>query len=225
MFFLWCLFSFVFSFVASRLLTTPHSDNPLFVVLRAVNVTVANLDNARMQLTALILKHPFMSQAALISRISRFYINAVLREVWKLIGSADIIGDPVGLFTDIGTGFSELFYEPAQGMVAGPEEFALGVARGLKSVVAHTVHGVFSTTSKFTGAVGSGLARLSADDEYIAEREAQRRAAPRHVGDGLVQGAMGMGRGLLDGITGIVVRLSFALLCVCCWCCWLLSCC
>jgi hypothetical protein len=206
-----CLFFVVCLFVLRCLpffLHLLHSDNPVFIVLRAIGVTVANLDNAELSLSALLLRHPFMSRAALVARIRRFYVNAALRELWKLIGSADILGDPVGLFTDLGTGVKELFYEPAQGLVAGPEDFALGVARGLRSLVAHTVHGVFSTGSKLTGAVGSGIVRLSADDEFIAEREAHRRAAPRHVGDGLVQGAMGMGRGLLEGITGIVVRPS-----------------
>lgn len=90
----------------------------------------------------------------------------------------------------------------------GPEDFAKGVGRGVKSLVSHTIHGVFGATAKVTGAVGSGLARLTADDDYIAEREAARRAAPRHAGDGLAQGAMSMGKGFFDGITGIVVRLE-----------------
>lgn len=93
------------------------------MLLRAVGVTFGNLDNARIKLPAVQLDHPFYSRVALTGRLIRVYRNAALREAWKILGSADILGDPVGLFTDLSTGFTELFYEPAQGIVAGTPLF------------------------------------------------------------------------------------------------------
>ena len=38
----------------------------------------------------------------------------------------DFLGNPVGLVKDLGGGVKDLFYEPYQGAIQGPEEFVEG---------------------------------------------------------------------------------------------------
>jgi vacuolar protein sorting-associated protein 13A/C len=38
------------------------------------------------------------------------------------VGSVDVIGNPVGLFNNIGNGVTDLFEKPAEGFVKGPLE-------------------------------------------------------------------------------------------------------
>ena len=45
-----------------------------------------------------------MSRTALQDRIVKHYKRAALGEFYKVIGSIDLLGNPVGLFNDIGTG-------------------------------------------------------------------------------------------------------------------------
>jgi vacuolar protein sorting-associated protein 13A/C len=44
-----------------------------------------------------------------------------------IIGSIDLIGNPIGLINNIGSGLSDLINKPAQGFVQGPLEGGLGV--------------------------------------------------------------------------------------------------
>jgi hypothetical protein len=51
------------------------------------------------------------------------------QQVYKILGSADFLGNPVGLFSSLGTGVLDFFYEPAQGLVKSPEDFGKGLAK------------------------------------------------------------------------------------------------
>jgi len=90
-------------------------------------VTLANLDNAQISLNTLILQHPFSTQQELINRISKHYYLQLLREVYKIVGSFDFLGNPVSLVSNLGTGVYDFFYEPVQGLIVrSPEEFSKG---------------------------------------------------------------------------------------------------
>ena len=46
--------------------------------------------------------------------------------LWVPFPSSPCIGNPMGLFTSLGTGVSDFFFEPIAGLTRGPAEFALG---------------------------------------------------------------------------------------------------
>lgn len=56
-----------------------------------------------------------------------------------LVLGLDVIGNPVGLLMGLGEGVTDLFYEPFQGAIQGPEEFAEGLALGVKSLFGHAI--------------------------------------------------------------------------------------
>jgi vacuolar protein sorting-associated protein 13A/C len=47
-------------------------------------------------------------------------------------------------------------------------EGGVGVVKGAGSLVTKTVSGAFNSVGKITGSVGSGIAALSLDDDYVA---------------------------------------------------------
>ena len=49
---------------------------------------------------------------------------------YVLVFGLDFLGNPVGLVKDLGGGVKDLFYEPYQGAIQGPEEFVEGKSRG-----------------------------------------------------------------------------------------------
>ena len=51
----------------------------------------------------------------------------------------DVLGNPFGVIRGLATGIEDLFYEPYQGAIQGPEEFAEGLALGVKSMLGHAV--------------------------------------------------------------------------------------
>ena len=78
----------------------------------------------------------------------RYYQTQVLYELHKIVGSASVLGNPVGLLTSLATGVGDFFYEPALGLVRSPEEFGIGFARGTFSLLSNSVGGIANTASK-----------------------------------------------------------------------------
>jgi len=181
--------------------------NPLRILTQLLGTTIANIDNAPIGLNALIVEDAFGSSDELVSRITTHYTRQGIQEVYKILGSAEFLGNPVGLFNNIGTGFKDFFFEPAQGFIKSPEEFGKGLAKGTLSLVKHSVYGTFNTVSKLSGAVGKGIATLSFDPEYIQKRQVRHVAEkPKHFGEGLLYGFKDLGTGMFDGLSGIVTQ-------------------
>lgn len=64
-------------------------------------------------------------------RITLHYRDEVIFQVHKVLGSVDFLGNPVGLFSTLSSGFGELFYEPYQGFIMSdrPQDLGIGIAR------------------------------------------------------------------------------------------------
>jgi vacuolar protein sorting-associated protein 13A/C len=82
-------------------------------------------------LNALIVENLRASSQDLSSRITYHYQDQVIYQIHKVLGSADLIGNPVGLFNNLSSGFGELFYEPYQGFITSdrPQDLGIGIAR------------------------------------------------------------------------------------------------
>lgn len=62
-----------------------------------------------------------------------------LKQLYVLVLGLDVLGNPFGVIRGLAEGFEDLFYEPYQGAIQGPEEFAEGLANGVKSLFGHAV--------------------------------------------------------------------------------------
>jgi len=186
------------------LLSLPPS--PFTLLLDTLLGTAANMDNAPLCFNALLMENPFVPMDELKSRIIQHYIRQGFQAVFKLLGSTEVLGNPVGLFSNISSGMMDFFYEPAKGIVESPQAFAKGLAKVTTSLVKNTMYATFDSMSKIIGALGKGVATLTMDDEYIKKRQANMRRKPRHFVDGVGQGALALGRGFFDGATGIVLK-------------------
>lgn len=58
------------------------------------------------------------------------YKQEFISQIYRILGSADFLGNPVGLFTNVSSGFADIFYEPYHGLVMhGNKELGIGIAR------------------------------------------------------------------------------------------------
>ena len=67
-----------------------------------------------------------------------FTLQAI-KQMYVLVLGLDVLGNPFGLLRGMATGIEDLFYEPYQGAIQGPEEFAEGLALGVRSLFGHAV--------------------------------------------------------------------------------------
>ncbi|GCB83000.1 hypothetical protein scyTo_0023708, partial [Scyliorhinus torazame] len=119
-----------------------------------------------------------------------------LKQMYVLVLGLDVLGNPVGLIRGLSEGVEAFFYEPFQGAVQGPEEFAEGFVIGVKSLLGHTVGGAAGVVSRITGTVGKGLAAITMDKEYQQKRREEMNRQPKDFGDSLAKGGKGFLRTL-----------------------------
>lgn len=61
-------------------------------------------------MNALAIKDMRLTTPELQSRIMLHYRQNVLRQLYRILGSADFIGNPVGLFESVSSGVADIFY-------------------------------------------------------------------------------------------------------------------
>jgi vacuolar protein sorting-associated protein 13A/C len=120
-------------------------------------------------------------------------------QFYKLLGSADLIGNPVGLVNKLGTGVYELISEPSKGLLKGPDEFVGGVGKGVQSLVSNVISGSFESMSKITGSLYSVVKNVSGEQNVQIRRS-------EHIGEGIYYGVKGGVKELVSGVTGIVTK-------------------
>lgn len=183
------------------------SRNPLMFFFNIMTMAMGNVNDAPLRMNALMLDNVRVSMPILIQNISNHYSQEALYQVHKILGSADFLGNPVGLFNNISSGIADVFYEPYQGLIMSdrPEDLGLGVARGAASFLKKSVFGVTDSFSKFTGAMSKGLAAATLDKQFQDRRRITRaRNRPKHALYGFTTGANSFLTSVASGVGGVV---------------------
>ena len=185
---------------------TASSSNPLVFFVNVMTMSVGNVNDAPLKLNSLMLENARISIPALLANIQTHYTQEVLRQVHIILGSADFLGNPVGLFNNVTSGFADIFYEPYQGLVMTdrPQELGIGIAKGASSFVKKSVFGFSDSMAKFTGSMSKGLAAATMDKEYQDQRRMSKsRNRPKHALYGVTSGGNAFASSMASGIGGL----------------------
>ncbi|KAK3069505.1 Vacuolar protein sorting-associated protein 13, partial [Teratosphaeriaceae sp. CCFEE 6253] len=185
--------------------TGSSTTNPFMFAVNVLTMSIGNVNDAPIRYNALMLENARLSVGALVSNIKSHYVQESLRQVHIVIGSADFLGNPVGLFNNISSGVADIFYEPYQGLVTDrPQDLGIGIAKGASSFVKKSVFGLSDSVSKFTGSISKGLAAASMDKEFQDQRRMSRsRNRPKHALYGITSGGNAFASSFASGIGGL----------------------
>ena len=104
--------------------------NPLGPLLSILSMASGNISDAPLKFNSLLLEHPIVDAGTLKDRVIGHYTQQAIIQVHKILGSIDMLGNPVGLFNTMGEGVTDLFYEPYQGFVSDrPQDIGIGLAK------------------------------------------------------------------------------------------------
>lgn len=185
---------------------TMQSSNPLMFFVNIMTMSIGNVNDAPLRLNALMLENARISVPALMANIQSHYTQECIRQVHIILGSADFLGNPVGLFTNVSSGVADIFYEPYQGLVMTdrPQELGIGIAKGASSFVKKSVFGFSDSMAKFTGSMSKGLAAATLDKEYQDQRRMSKsRNRPKHALYGVTSGGNAFASSMASGIGGL----------------------
>ncbi|XP_075432218.1 intermembrane lipid transfer protein VPS13C isoform X2 [Ascaphus truei] len=180
-----------------------HSVN---LLLKSIGATLTDVDDLIFKLACFEVRYQFYKRDQLMWLVVRHYSEQFLKQMYVLLLGLDVLGNPFGLIRGLSEGVEAFFYEPFQGAVQGPEEFAEGFVIGVKSLLGHTVGGAAGVVSRITGSVGKGLAAITMDKEYQQKRREEMGRQPKDFGDSLAKGGKGFLRGVVGGVTGIITK-------------------
>lgn len=158
-----------------------------------------SIQDANIQLNELVWLEGFFSQTRLVANLRSHYNDQGRRQILKVVGSSNMLGNPVGMFNKIGVGFIELRREPRIGMRQGTAGFVKGVGRGLGGMVKGVVGGSFDSLSSFQGS-------LYAVIQESTWGEDTRQDVATNVGSGMYYGVKGFGMELYKGVGGAFTK-------------------
>uniref|UniRef100_A0A8C7IKH2 Vacuolar protein sorting-associated protein 13 VPS13 adaptor binding domain-containing protein n=1 Tax=Oncorhynchus kisutch TaxID=8019 RepID=A0A8C7IKH2_ONCKI len=176
------------------------------LLLKSLGATLTDVDDLIFKLAYYEVNYQFYRTEKLMWAVIRHYSEQFLKQMYVLVLGLDVLGNPFGLIRGLSEGVEAFFYEPFQGAVQGPEEFAEGFVIGVRSLLGHTVGGAAGMVSRITGSVGKGLAAITMDKEYQQKRREEMNRPPRDFGESLAKGGMGFFKGVVGGVTGIVTK-------------------
>jgi len=142
---------------------TPQSLPQLFASL------LPNVSDAPIRLQGKALNHIFESPTEVFQSIQKYYVNETLRQVYRIVGSLDFVGNPTMLFTSVFSGVRDLVMTPSMAFMRSPTDASgvgIGVAKGALSLFSHSSSGFFGFWAKVSAAAGQGLAYLTFDPDY-----------------------------------------------------------
>lgn len=122
---------------------------------------LANVNGAQLSLKTCSLNHQLLGWRVLSGVLGRHYFKSLLHEVYKVLGSADLLGDPMGLLHHLGLGFWLLFANPAYTFVQSndrlPTRLILGFQSGIVSLISNVMFGISNAIAKISSTARNGL--------------------------------------------------------------------
>lgn len=86
------------------------------ILMSLLPPSLVDVEDAQIRLDAFVVPHLFAFRQQWIEAVGRHYFQQLVTQVYKVIGSIDMLGNPVGVFNYIGSGLSDFIMEPAKGM-------------------------------------------------------------------------------------------------------------
>lgn len=163
-----------------------------------------------LKLSSVELQHAFETIPDLVNIVLKDYIRQTMLQLYKIIGTSEIIGNPIALIDKISTGVVDLVEEPVR-MTYGyrpdgaryvdPFGFFVGVQNGMRSLVTNVISGGFESVSKMTGSLYNLSRQLSAMGENTVQINQSS-----NIFLGLFEGVYGTIEELYFGLSGIVIK-------------------
>ncbi|CAF3844146.1 unnamed protein product [Rotaria sordida] len=160
----------------------------LLAIKRRASFPLVPFENAEIHLRTYEQTHISNTYDFFLFSIMTHYVNVCTRQILKIVGSVDFLGNPLGLIHDVTNGLTCLV---DQGSVSG--------------LVKNVTHGVADSTSKVTGSLSHGLGKLVSDNETDSRRQAiadHRRGST--LGHAIRHGTVGLAAGFYGGLTSMI---------------------
>ena len=118
------------------------------------------------------------------NQLATFHRETFKYNALRMLGSSNLIGNPSKFVNGVGTGVTDFFIKPYQGMKSGGMVRAAGgFADGSKSLLKNALMAPVGSLSKFGNSLSKGTLAMSFDDKYIEQKnDFEKVDQPKNVG-------------------------------------------
>ena len=176
---------------------------PIMRILGSVGNSLARITDGQLKFSEKIFTNIYKNSSDITSDLIKHYSKEGIKQIYKILGSTDLIGNPVNFIEGLGSGFFELINEPRKGFLLGPKQFGKGLLKGLGGVLSGVVGGSFGVVQRISGTLyGATQSMMGKGHEYIIEEEEE----PTNIITGIGKGIYGGLKEIASGITGIFTQ-------------------
>ncbi|GJS83807.1 putative vacuolar protein sorting-associated protein [Tanacetum coccineum] len=159
-------------------------------------MALADVEGARIHLRRLTISHQLASLESIREILIIHYTRQLLHEMYKVFGSAGVIGNPMGFARSVGLGIKDFLSVPAKSFMKSPAGLITGMAQGTTSLISNTVYAVSDAATQVSRAAHKGIVAFTMDERTLTEMENQQRGMTSH-GKGVINE-------ILEGLTGLL---------------------
>ncbi|ONI15169.1 hypothetical protein PRUPE_3G028500 [Prunus persica] len=159
-------------------------------------MALADVEGARIHLKQLTIAHQIASLESLQEILVRHYTRQLLHEMYKVFGSAGVIGNPMGFARSMGLGIRDFLSVPARSIFLSPTGLITGMAQGTTSLLSNTVYAISDAATQFSKAAHKGIVAFTFDDQAVSGVEQQQIGVATH--------SKGVINGVFEGLTGLL---------------------
>ena len=116
----------------------------------------------------------FQSEADIIKTLQDHYVHTALGQLYKIVGSLELVGNPIGAFSSISSGVHDFFNEPVQAIKQSPTDIpniGKGVIKGTFSLISNVAAGGIGFVSSLTQGSARVMSKLTMDPRFTRARE------------------------------------------------------
>ncbi|OVA10906.1 Vacuolar protein sorting-associated protein 13 domain [Macleaya cordata] len=159
-------------------------------------MALADVEGAPVYFKQLTIVHHMASWESFQEILIRHYSRQLLHEMYKVFGSAGVIGNPMGFARNMGLGIRDFLSVPARGILKSPSGLITGVAEGTTSLLSNTVYAISNAATQFSKAAHKSIVAFTFDDQAVTKIEEQRKGLTAH--------SKGLLNEFLEGLTGFL---------------------
>ncbi|XP_057987743.1 uncharacterized protein LOC110642362 isoform X2 [Hevea brasiliensis] len=159
-------------------------------------MALADVEGARIHLKQLTIAHQMTSWESMQDILLRHYTRQLLHEMYKVFGSAGVIGNPMGFARSLGLGIRDFLSVPARSVLQSPTGLITGMAQGTTSLLSNTVYALSDAATQFSKAAHKGIVAFTFDDLSVGTMEKQQKGVASH--------SKGVINEVLEGLTGLL---------------------
>ena len=175
-------------------------------ILGSIFNALGRISNCPLKFNEQVIEKVYMSWYDLSWKIINPYITQGIVQIYKILGSLDIIGNPVNLINNITEGVYDFVLEPGQGIKKKNVGLGIGegIAKGVGSLVSGVVGGAFDSLQRISTTLLVSIQAIAGRDRKEILYEEQNE--PKNALSGIYQGICGFGTEIGRGVYNLFTQ-------------------